>query len=84
MAAFYIRAIGSQKNSLNVCRYDFFSFAEFDRRFSLYIRVTFRALLRPSKLRSVICIDGVTVGPSEAEYYKSLADPEEGASAGLG
>ena len=32
----------------------------------------------------ILCIDGVTVGPSEAEYHKSLADPEEGDSAGRG
>ena len=32
----------------------------------------------------IICIDGVTVGPSEAEYHKSLADPEDGISAGGG
>jgi hypothetical protein len=24
----------------------------------------------------IICIDGVTVGPSEAEYHKSLADQD--------
>jgi hypothetical protein len=35
-------------------------------------------------LKILICIDGVTVGPIEAEYHKSSADPEEGASAGGG
>ena len=29
---------------------------------------------------AIICIGGVTVGPSETEYHKSMADPEEGAS----
>jgi hypothetical protein len=32
----------------------------------------------------IICIDGVTFGLSEAEYHKSLADPEDGVSAGGG
>jgi hypothetical protein len=30
----------------------------------------------------IIYIDGVTVGPSEAESHILLADPKEGASAG--
>jgi hypothetical protein len=52
-------------------------------------RCELKADAKPIELRSpsnfsIICIDGITVGPSEAEYHKSLADSEEGASAGLG
>jgi hypothetical protein len=32
-------------------------------------------MIKPSILY-IICIDGVTVGPSEAEYHESLADPD--------
>jgi hypothetical protein len=38
----------------------------------------------PNGIHGIICIDGVTVGPSEAEYHKSMADPEEGLRLGEG